>query len=110
LPRVRALIAKELLEMGHSQVKVAKMLGVTQPAVSQYLTQNRAKRVDFLETPVTQKRIKGLAKAIAEGKDANCELCVFCEELKSKNRKALCAFHREIAEIPEGCELCGVVS
>lgn len=111
LPRARALVAKELLEMGHSQVAVAKLLGVTQPAVSQYLTQNRARRVALLETPAARKRIKQLAKSIAEGKDANKELCLFCEELKSpKSIKSLCSHHREIAEVPENCGLCEVVS
>ncbi len=37
LPIIRSLIAKKLLEHGYSQLRVAKVLGVTQPAVNRYV-------------------------------------------------------------------------
>ncbi|HUI40108.1 MAG TPA: helix-turn-helix domain-containing protein [Methanothrix sp.] len=37
LPSIRAAIAKELVKRGISQKEVSQMLGITPPAVSQYV-------------------------------------------------------------------------
>ena len=61
LPTLRAAIAKELIA-GYSlnQGEVAKLLDVSQPAISQYLRQLRGKH-NFLENASVQEEIKELA-------------------------------------------------
>ncbi len=41
LPSIRAAIAEELIKRGISQKDVSRMLGITPPAVSQYVSKGR---------------------------------------------------------------------
>ena len=50
LPAIRALVVIELYNRGLKQKEIAKLLGLTQPAVSYYLNRRRAKRVQLLES------------------------------------------------------------
>jgi len=86
LPAIRAILVKDLTERhGLNQVKVAKRLGITQPAVSQYLRSLRGtghveallKRSDLMGA------IRKLSDAIASGKargirmaEMYCEICM----------------------------------
>lgn len=50
LPAVRAMITRELMQKyNYSQTEVAKALGITQPAVSQYKKELRGQAVRLLE-------------------------------------------------------------
>ena len=48
---VRCLITKELIETyGYTQEQAAKKLGVTQPAISQYLNGLRGKKINHIQS------------------------------------------------------------
>lgn len=47
LPALRRELTIAMKELGFSQKKIAKLLGVTEPAVSQYLSKKRAMNVEF---------------------------------------------------------------
>jgi predicted transcriptional regulator len=50
IPAIRALIARELKEKYHlTQEQIAKLLDITQPAVSQYLKEARGKKARKVE-------------------------------------------------------------
>jgi hypothetical protein len=49
LPSIRAAIAEELVKRGISQKEVSKMLGITPPAVSQYVSKKRGYNIEFRE-------------------------------------------------------------
>lgn len=49
LPSLRALITKELIQNGLTQNEVAKKLGITQPAVSQYRKYLRGGKIRQLQ-------------------------------------------------------------
>ena len=49
LPSIRAATAEELIKRGISQKEVSRMLGITPPAVSQYLSKKRGYNVEFRE-------------------------------------------------------------
>ncbi|MBU5688595.1 MAG: helix-turn-helix domain-containing protein [Candidatus Aenigmarchaeota archaeon] len=50
LPTIRALIAKELKEKYNlTQEKIAELMDITQPAVSQYLKESRGKNAKKIE-------------------------------------------------------------
>jgi len=40
LPVIRSLVAKKLLESGYSQLRIARVLGITQPAVNRYVNRD----------------------------------------------------------------------
>jgi len=80
LPSIRAAIAEELVKRGISQKEVSRMLGITPPAVSQYVSKKRGYNIEFREDirqaigmladDLIEERVKGseLLKKI-------CEIC-----------------------------------
>lgn len=78
LPSIRAAIAEELVRRGISQKEVSKMMGITPPAVSQYVSKKRGYNIEFREDiqvsiskladDLIEKKIDNLAKRI-------CEIC-----------------------------------
>ncbi|MFH8080950.1 MAG: helix-turn-helix domain-containing protein [Candidatus Aenigmatarchaeota archaeon] len=91
LPTLRSLIARELKEKyGLTQQKIADLLGITQPAVSQYLKEYRGKYVRKLEK---NKEIMKIIEEIAfrlksndiKDSEINKKFCEVCKIfLKSK--------------------------
>jgi predicted transcriptional regulator len=49
LPAIRASIAEELVRRGLTQREVSKMLGITPPAVSQYVSKKRGSNIELNE-------------------------------------------------------------
>lgn len=87
LPHIRAMIAKELSETYHCpQIKIAKWLGVTQAAVSQYLSSKRAVNERLLKTaPTLTESIKDIAAKLVNGEEKvniGKEICNLCSTLK----------------------------
>ena|SRR3989338_5495921 len=74
LPTLRAAIAKELITgYNLNQGEVAKLLDVSQPAVSQYLRQLRGKS-DFLEDKTVKNEIKELGSRLYQNQINQVEL------------------------------------
>ena len=76
LPTLRAAVAKELIKNYNlNQSEVAKLLDVSQPAVSQYLRQLRGK-TEMVENETVNAHVKDLAGKL-HGKQITAEdLCV----------------------------------
>jgi len=71
-PSIRALVAQILIEKyGYTQTKVSKILGVTQPAISYYLSGKRGgKRLEmFRKDEKLMELVNRLAKCIVEDDD-----------------------------------------
>ncbi len=78
LPSIRAAVAEELVRRQISQKEVSKMLGITPPAVSQYVSKKRGYSIEFndnvkaaiskLADDLTQKKVDNLVERI-------CEIC-----------------------------------
>ena len=79
LPTIRSRVAKELTRLGLSQIEISERLGITQPAVSHYMTSKRGTTI--LLNNDTRALIKSLAQDVANDIDLNltermCEICV----------------------------------
>jgi predicted transcriptional regulator len=48
-PSIRAAIAEELVKRGIAQKDISKLLGITPPAVSQYVSKKRGYNIEFGE-------------------------------------------------------------
>lgn len=90
LPTIRAMVVRDLIKRYKlSQVEVAKKLGITQPAVSQYVGALRGKgEIEKILSKTVGKDIKNLSDDIASGKleqaDVIKRYCAICKLIKRK--------------------------
>ena len=111
LPSVRAMIAKELTtKYDLKQAEAARLLGVSQPAISLYYRKIRGKAIDLEKDPAIMKLIEDLATSVAKGtlarKDFISMFCGICRAIRAKG--LLCKMHKTFdpsIDI-EKCELC----
>ncbi len=81
LPQIRSRVAR-VLARSRSQQEVASLLGITQPAVSQYVARERGEGRTGEESPHVGAPIEELADSLQRGlssegrKEALCRLCV----------------------------------
>jgi predicted transcriptional regulator len=78
LPSIRAAIAEELVKRDLPQKEISKLLGITPPAVSQYISKKRGYNIEFGEE--IKASISKLAEDLLEKKVDNpveriCEIC-----------------------------------
>ncbi len=84
LPCIRKKLAEALHRKGLSQKKIAELLGVSNAAISQYLSNKRGKFGNFDEE--IQKEIEISAEEIMKGSDVVDEMCRICRIIKRKNK------------------------
>lgn len=88
LPSVRALVAKDLMQIyGMNQTQVSKKLGVTQPAISQYIRELRGQKMNTIKS---NKKIMVIIKKISKK--------IADEKLDEKNDDVSCAICKRIRE------------
>lgn len=113
MPAIRAILVKDLKEQHElSQTKIADKLGITQPAVSQYLSSVRGNSEikEALEKKDIIKHIHDFSDLIASEEiskskmvEKYCEIC----DLMGKN-EILCILHADDApHLKDGdCDIC----
>lgn len=111
LPPTRAALAKELMtKHGFKQLEAAKLLGLSQPAISLYTRKMRGKAIDLEKDREIKKRIEEFADALAEKRLAQKEFILkFCEICRAARAKGLlCHMHKTLDPEfnVEKCELC----
>ena len=105
IPALRREITKVLVKDHNlSQKKTADILGITEPAVSQYLSFKRGKEIKFSEKEKIE--IEKVAEEISKnpGKATNhlYNLCV-----KFRGSDVMCRIHKKHdLSISSGCRLC----
>lgn len=111
LPPVRAMIAKELVTKHNlRQTKAAKILGVSQPAISLYIGKNRGKAIDLENDPEIKKSVENMANLLVKNESSPSEFiqkfCEVCKEIRAKG--LMCQLHKTFdpsIDI-EQCEVC----
>jgi len=111
LPPVRAALAKQLMtKHGLKQIETAKLLGVSQPAISLYNRKMRGKALDLEKDKEIRRLIKDLADSLANRnlshKDFTLKFCEICKTARAKG--LLCNMHKTLDPTfdIEKCELC----
>ena len=83
IPAIRSELAKELLNLGMKQKDVSELMDITQPAVSQYITDKRGSGIK-LDDEVRQ-MVKDFAKELYDGTADKSELigrvCIICKKV-----------------------------
>jgi uncharacterized protein len=105
IPSLRKELAVEILkEKEMTQKKAAKILGISEAAVSQYLKSKRAKEIEFSKD--AKKRIKEAAHLIIkEPKKARTYIYRLSNTLMGS--KEVCKLHMEQDKsVKKGCKVC----
>ncbi len=112
LPTMRAMVAKNLMEKhDFTQQEVAKTLGISQPAVSQYKRDLRGSRAKILQKDkAIQREAYTISNKIAAGgsspHDISIEFCRVCDLLMKNSLETICELHKEVSPNLEDCNVC----
>jgi len=110
LPTARRMLAVELADRGMAQQEIAAKLGVSQAAVSKYLSGTSTGEPRFAEDPRMVETVEYIAEGFAAGTLDDYEaLAELLELIRTfEDRGPICAVHEE--EMPTlegtGCDLC----
>ncbi|RME52329.1 helix-turn-helix domain-containing protein [Candidatus Woesearchaeota archaeon] len=105
LPAIRKNVAKALLDhYGCSQKEAARLLGLTEAAISQYLKGKRGGEVTFTKKELAEiKKTAGLIHA----KPSTAIEALYHLSLALRGSKAVCTAHRrQDRTLPRNCTLC----
>jgi predicted fused transcriptional regulator/phosphomethylpyrimidine kinase len=112
LPNIRALEAKKLRSMDMSQSKIASLLGVTQPAVKQYLDTrdsiylNKLKELGMTENEINE-FLSNLTEILLKNEIKNVMFFITIYSMDMLSRLRFCPYHRKINPlIPQDCNIC----
>ncbi len=110
LPAIRSIMTKELLTTYDlTQKQTADLLGLTQPAISQYNREARGSKVKILQKePEVMKMIDELTKNIVDkrmdGKEINQAFCNICKKIRKT--RIICGLHEDIYPSIAPCSEC----
>jgi predicted fused transcriptional regulator/phosphomethylpyrimidine kinase/predicted transcriptional regulator len=110
LPTVRSMLAVELDDRGLAQQEIATRLGISQAAVSKYLSGKQTGEPRFAEDPRMVETVEYIAEGFASGTLDDYEaLSELLDLIRAfEDRGPICAVHEE--EMPAlagmGCDLC----
>lgn len=106
IPTIRSELAKELLDLGMKQKQISEVLDITQPAVSQYISDKRGHGIKF--EPEVQNIIKDFAQDLVDGKASQIDIipkmCEICKKIKAE--EVVCQIHKDKDNIPLNCSAC----
>lgn len=108
LPAARAYVANRLADKGLPQIKIAELMGLTQPAVSQYRRKMRGLNTDMFEKdPELRKQTDGLVEKTAKGMPVKEQSFAFREICRYILKKGLaCDLHKRNDASLEDCDIC----
>lgn len=106
IPAIRSELAKQLLDLGMKQKDISELMDITQPAVSQYITDKRGSEL------ILSDNIKDLVKEFAfdlYNKNATKldiipRTCSICKQIKAED--VMCQLHHEKGNMPLECHAC----
>lgn len=83
LPSIRAAIAEELVKRNLPQKEISRLLGITPPAVSQYVSKKRGCNIEFgeeIKASISQLADDLVDKKICNPVERICEICKMLRE------------------------------
>ncbi len=102
LPAIRKEIAFCMKESGKSQKEIAKLLSVTEPAVSQYMSSKRASILKF------DGKVKAAIKESASRIVSETSLMREMQRLVNliRQERIVCQVHESLGGAPKNCNVC----
>lgn len=106
IPAIRSELAKDLLSLGMKQKDVSKLMDVTQPAVSQYITDKRGSGIKLDER--VKNLIKDFAKELYTGEAKKSDIigrtCSICKQIETESVLEQLNISKD--ELGEDCKAC----
>ena len=103
IPALRRELAKNMLDLELTQKQIAELMGITEAAVSQYLSSKRAKEVVFSNAVLDE--VRKSAKKIVEDRK-----CLVPEMMRLSKltgvKQVMCDIHRKQDSSLSGCDVC----
>lgn len=93
LPSIRAAVAEELVKRGLAQKEVSKLLGITPPAVSQYVSKKRGYNIEFgeeLKASISKLADDLMEKKVDSPVERICEICKMMRDDEAACGSAQC--------------------
>jgi len=103
LPTIRKMAAVRMIKEGKSQRETAKTLGLTEAAVSHYVSKKRGEIDKKLELIIT----KAMDRYYQDDRSFSENVCAICKGLRRS--KQMCAIHRHIGQSKldgKECDFC----
>ncbi|MDD1757114.1 MAG: winged helix-turn-helix transcriptional regulator [Methanotrichaceae archaeon] len=95
LPSIRAAIAGELVNREMPQNEISKRLGITPPAVSQYVSKKRGYSIEFgaeAKASISKLADDLINNRIDDPRDRICEICRMLREDEAVDNPDSCGF------------------
>ena len=103
IPAVRSRLAKNLNQIGLKYKEIADLLGITVPAVSQYINEKRAKKIEFSDE--IEEFIKSSSEKIMHGRSTTAfELQRILSKIREK--KEICESCATYSKTKKDCDIC----
>lgn len=102
LPAIRKELVIVLKQKGKAQKDIAKMLNITEAAVSQYVAEKRGTEISFPKE--VKDFIAKAAEKVVDSETAFHQIQVINEFIKKS--KALCRIHAQLEGDLKGCDVC----
>lgn len=106
IPAIRSELAKELLNSGMRQKDVSELMDITQPAVSQYITDKRGSGIKLDDN--VKDMIHEFAYELSIGKATKADLisrtCKICKNIETDDVLAQLGIDK--SELGEDCQSC----
>jgi predicted fused transcriptional regulator/phosphomethylpyrimidine kinase/predicted transcriptional regulator len=105
LPRLRRLVARELVETYElTQEEVAQTLGLTQASVSKYLSNMKLRETDASFEDIAKNLARSIVLSDISTEEIILELCKSCFSLREGS--FVCREHKRILDLKEDCSVC----
>lgn len=102
LPAIRREFARVMVKKGVRQRDISKKMGITEAAISQYISSKRAKNIGF--SKAIGREIEKSVERVINGKNVIIEMQRICKICRKD--KTLCRIHRMHGEVPKRCRVC----
>ncbi|HII71659.1 TPA: hypothetical protein HA265_02800 [Candidatus Woesearchaeota archaeon] len=112
IPLIRKLLVKDLKKRGLKQKEIASLLGITEPAVSQYIQEKRAKECDLIiPDDVKQSIHEAAGRIIANRQAGDVDDRLVIREINNlstlfKEKKLICKIHMQKDDSFKECNVC----
>ena len=106
IPAIRSELAKQLLKLGMKQKDISEIMDITQPAVSQYITDKRGSGIKLNKD--IKNMIHEFAQELVEGESSKEDLisrtCSICRKVKTID--VLQQLDIDTSELGDDCQSC----